>query len=126
MALSEREQKVLDQLEELMSNEDPHFASSMSSTGNTAPVFSARHLALGILFVLIGLGIIIGAVASNMIWLGVFGFHFATTSKKTPVDSFLGGKAEGAARVRQREQKERSSFMNRLEDRWDERNNGQF
>ena len=38
MALSEREQKVLDQLEELMSNEDPHFASSMSSTGNTAPV----------------------------------------------------------------------------------------
>ena len=133
MALSEREQKVLDQLEELMSNEDPHFASSMSSTGNTAPVFSARHLALGILFVLIGLGIIIGAVASNMIWLGVFGFlfaaggvYFATTSKKTPVDSFLGGKAEGAARVRQREQKERSSFMNRLEDRWDERNNGQF
>ena len=133
MALSEREQKVLDQLEELMSNEDPHFASSMSSTGNTAPVFSARHLALGILFVLIGLGIIIGAVASNMIWLGVFGFlfaaggvYFATTSKKTPVDSFLGGKAEGAARVRQREQKERSSFMNRLEDRWDERHNGQF
>ena len=53
MALSEREQKVLDQLEELMSNEDPHFASSMSSTGNTAPVFSARHLAVGILFVLI-------------------------------------------------------------------------
>ena len=133
MALSEREQKVLDQLEELMSNEDPHFASSMSSTGNTAPVFSARHLALGILFVLIGLGIIIGAVASNMIWLGVFGFlfaaggvYFATTSKKTPVDSFLGGKAEGAARVRQREQKERSSFMNRLENRWDERNNGQL
>ena len=133
MALSEREQKVLDQLEELMSNEDPHFASSMSSTGNTAPVFSARHLALGLLFVFIGLGIIIGAVASNMIWLGVFGFlfaaggvYFATTSKKTPVDSFLGGKAEGAARVRQREQKERSSFMNRLENRWDERNNGQL
>ena len=38
MALSEREQKVLEQLEELMSNEDPNFASSMSSTGNTAPV----------------------------------------------------------------------------------------
>ena len=36
MALSEREQKVLEQLEELMSNEDPNFASSMSSTGNTA------------------------------------------------------------------------------------------
>ena len=97
-----------------------------------------RSLALAtwlsaILFVLIGLGIIIGAVASNMIWLGVFGFlfaaggvYFATTSKKTPVDSFLGGKAEGAARVRQREQKERSSFMNRLENRWDERNNGQL
>ena len=134
MALSEREQKVLEQLEELMSNEDPNFASSMSSTGNTAPVFSARQLALGILCVLIGLGIIIGAVASHLIWLGVLGFlfaafgvYFASTSKKTPVDSFLGGKAGGAARARarSREQKERSAFMNRLEERWDERNNGQ-
>lgn len=132
MALSEREQKVLEQLEELMSNEDPNFASSMSSTGNTAPVFSARQLALGILCVLIGLGIIIGAVASHLIWLGVLGFlfaafgvYFASTSKKTPVDSFLGGKANGAARARSREQKERSAFMNRLEERWDERNNGQ-
>lgn len=132
MALSEREQKVLEQLEELMSNEDPNFASSMSSTGNTAPVFSARQLALGILCVLIGLGIIIGAVASHLIWLGVLGFlfaafgvYFAGTSKKTPVDSFLGGKASGAARARSREQKERSAFMNRLEERWDERNNGQ-
>ncbi len=101
MALSEREQKVLDQLEELMSAEDPHFASSMSSTGNTAPVFSARHMALGILGVLAGLGIIIGAVASKMIWLGIIGFiiaaggvYLATTSKKTPVDSFLGDKAQ--------------------------------
>ena len=132
MALSEREQKVLEQLEELMSNEDPNFASSMSSTGNTAPVFSARQLALGILCVLIGLGIIIGAVASHLIWLGVLGFlfaafgvYFASTSKKTPVDSFLGGKAGGAACARSREQKERSAFMNRLEERWDERNNGQ-
>lgn len=132
MALSEREQKVLEQLEELMSNEDPNFASSMSSTGNTAPVFSARQLALGILCVLIGLGIIIGAVASHLIWLGVLGFlfaafgvYFASTSKKTPVDSFLGGKASGAARARSRERKERSAFMNRLEERWDERNNGQ-
>ena len=56
MALSEREQKVLDQLEELMSAEDPHFASSMSSTGNTALVFSARYMALGILGVLDGDG----------------------------------------------------------------------
>lgn len=132
MALSEREQKVLEQLEELMSNEDPNFASSMSSTGNTAPVFSARQLALGILCVLIGLGIIIGAVASHLIWVGVLGFlfaafgvYFASTSKKTPVDSFLGGKAGGAARSRSREQKERSAFMHRLEERWDERNNGQ-
>ena len=81
---------------------------------------------------LIGLGIIIGAVASHLIWLGVLGFlfaafgvYFASTSKKTPVDSFLGGKAGGAARARSREQKERSAFMNRLEERWDERNNGQ-
>ena len=38
MALSEREQKVLDQLEELMSNEDPHFASSVSSASSSRQV----------------------------------------------------------------------------------------
>ena len=41
MALSEREQKVLDQLEELMSNEDPHFASS-----SLRPATPRRSLAL--------------------------------------------------------------------------------
>ena len=40
------------------------------------------------------------------------------------MDSFLGGKAGGAARARSREQKERSA-ADRLEERWDERNNGQ-
>ena len=138
MALSEREQKVLDQLEELMSAEDPHFASSMSSTGNTAPVFSARHMALGILGVLAGLGIIIGAVASKMIWLGLIGFIFsaggvylATTSKKTPVDSFLGDKAQGATQARQEgagsseKSTKQSKFMSRLEERWDDRNRGE-
>ena len=99
MALSEREQKVLDQLEELMHAEDPQFASSMSSTGNTAPVFSARHMVLGILCVLAGLGIIIGAVASKII--------------------LLGASAEKA-----QQQRKQSKLMERLEERWDEREQG--
>ena len=124
MALSEREQKVLDQLEELMHAEDPQFASSMSSTGNTAPVFSARHMVAG-------LGIIIGAVASKIILLGIVGFivaaggvYFATTSKKTPIDSFLGGKAKGASAEKAQQQRKQSKLMERLEERWDEREQG--
>ena len=131
MALSEREQKVLDQLEEVMHAEDPQFASSMSSTGNTAPVFSARHMVLGILCVLAGLGIIIGAVASKIILLGIVGFivaaggvYFATTSKKTPIDSFLGGKAKGASAEKAQQQRKQSKLMERLEERWDEREQG--
>ena len=117
MALSEREQKVLDQLEELMHAEDPQFASSMSSTGNTAPVFSARHMVLGILCVLAGLGIVGFIVAAG-------GVYFATTSKKTPIDSFLGGKAKGASTEKVQQQRKQSKLMERLEERWDEREQG--
>lgn len=131
MALSEREQKVLEQLEELMNAEDPQFANSMSSTGNTAPVFSARHMILGILCVLAGLGIIIGAVASKIIILGIVGFavaaggvYFATTSKKTPIDSFLGAKSKGAPATSAQRQRKHSKLMERLEGRWDEREQG--
>lgn len=130
MALSEREQKVLDQLEELMNAEDPQFANSMSSTGNTAPVLSARHLVLGILCVLAGLGIIIGAIASKIILLGIIGFivaaggvYFATTSKKTPIDTFLGGSAKAGAAAAPKQQR-KSKLMERLEGRWDEREQG--
>ena len=41
------------------------------------------------------------------------------------MDSFLGGKAGSAARPLSASRRERSAFMNRLEERWDERNNGQ-
>ena len=98
MALSEREQKVLDQLEELMHAEDPQFASSMSSTGNTATVFSARNMVLGILCVRAGLGIIIGAASTKINLCGTESFRGAaggekleTTNKKTSNDLLVGG-----------------------------------
>ena len=114
-----------------MHAEDPQFVSSMSSTGNIAPVFSARHIVLGILCVLAGLGIIIGAVASKIILLGIVGFivaaggvYFVTTSKKTPIDSFLGGKVKGASTEKAQQQRKQSKLMERLEERWDEREQG--
>ena len=88
-------------------------------------------MVLGILCVLAGLGIIIGAVASKIILLGIVGFivaaggvYFATTSKKTPIDSFLGGKAKGASTEKVQQQRKQSKLMERLEERWDEREQG--
>ncbi len=59
-----------------------------------------------------------------MIWLGVFGFlfaaggvYFATTSKE---DGRFLPRRQAERGSHQREQKERSPAMDRLEDRWDE------
>ena len=52
MALSSVNRKFLKRLEELMSNEGSELCLVHVLTGNTAPVFSARQLALGILCVL--------------------------------------------------------------------------
>lgn len=127
MALSEREKELLAQLEKQL-NDDPAFASTM--TGSQATVTpgvrtSPRHLVLGALAAVVGLGVIIAGVATKLILVGVLGFllasaglYFATTAPKVPAAQKTQGRPSPKAT------QESSSFMKGLEDKWDKRQGG--
>ncbi|MFW0120061.1 DUF3040 domain-containing protein [Rothia sp. P5764] len=127
MALSEREKELLAQLEKQL-NDDPAFASTMTGPQDVvAPALTAspRHLVLGALGAVLGLGVIIAGVASKLIIVGVLGFllasaglYFATTAPRN--SSPKAGKGASAPRP----SKGSSSFMRGLEEKWDKRQGG--
>lgn len=131
MALSEREQELLAQLEKQL-NEDPAFASTMTGPQPlVAPAVSSspRNLVIGALVAVVGLGIIIAGVSTKLILLGVLGFvvaaagvYFATTAPKGKGTKATGGGA--SARPAPSKAKGNSRFMQNLENKWDERQGG--
>lgn len=136
MPLSEHEQRMLDELEQSLSAEDPKFASSMRSSGG-AP--QRKGLLLAGLGMAAGLAVAVGGVMAGQVWLGVVGFvimvavgAWAFNSMEKP-HGHLGSvqedgsvrarKAPRAGRAQHRRPKQASSgsFMQRLEQRWERR-----
>ncbi|MFB9070817.1 DUF3040 domain-containing protein [Citricoccus parietis] len=117
MPLSEREQKLLEQLEQQLNAEDPHFATSMSESGTSR--FSTTRLVAGAVTAAVGLGALLWGVSQQFIWLGIIGFivmaagvYVATSRSRRAT----GGRGHGSAAA-----KKNSPFMANLEQRWEER-----
>lgn len=131
MALSEREQQLLAQLEQQLNAEDPQFVSQMDSRP-VKPTFSTRSLVLGAVIGVVGLGIVVGGVALNSILVGVLGFlvmsfgvYWASTRSTSAKETGESGSTRGGAKAKPAAaKKSQSSFMRNLENRWDERRNG--
>jgi hypothetical protein len=70
MALSEREQRLLDELERGFYESDPNLANKISSSGTRSP---ARLIA-GLVIGLIGISLIVFAVVIQVAYFGVFAF----------------------------------------------------
>ena len=119
MPLSEHEQKLLEQLEKQLHEDDPKFANSMGSDPGRS--WSTRHVVIGVLCTLAGIALLLVGVTTQLIIVGVLGFvvmgggvYFATM-RNAP--GAKGGSASGTGKSG----KPRSSFMSSLEERWDER-----
>ena len=117
MPLSEREQKLLEQLEQQLNAEDPHFATSMSETGTSR--FSTSRLVAGAVTAAVGLGVLLWGVSQQAIWLGILGFVLMAVgvyvgTARTKAGST--GRGPGAASA-----KKNSPFMDGLEQRWEQR-----
>jgi hypothetical protein len=122
MPLSEHEQKLLEQLEKQLHEDDPKFASSMGSDPGRS--WSTRHVVIGVLGTLAGVLLLLVGVSLQNILVGVLGFiimgagvYFATMRSSS-------GRSAKASRSGRKPGKSRSSFMNGLEERWDERRRG--
>ncbi len=72
MALSEREQKLLEEMERNLIEQDASFANRVREVGSTNK--NARKLVLGVLTMLVGLGLLVVAVVLQVAFFGVVAF----------------------------------------------------
>ncbi|MFY9262781.1 MAG: DUF3040 domain-containing protein [Actinomycetaceae bacterium] len=74
MALSDYERQMLEALEAQLKGEDPKFAESLApEPEQTRMAFSPRHLVLGLIIAMLGLGTVVAGIGYEIIALGVAG-----------------------------------------------------
>jgi hypothetical protein len=127
MPLSDREQQLLEQMERALIQEDPRFATSMR--GGPGQARNRRRLAIGIGGVLVGLGVILLGVTTQLIFVGALGFAlmvgaviYAATERKAPVRAVPDpGQGERPRKPKGGSRSGSASFMDRMEQRWEKR-----
>lgn len=130
MPLSEYEQQMLRQREQALSADDPQLVSQLRNLGSSRP--SNRRLAIGVIGVIVGLALIVTAVLVPLIPLGALGFAVMVatagyalwpTSRRPRLATVNPDGTTGPARsgARTKGARRDSSFMQRMEDRWDRR-----
>ncbi|HWL76220.1 DUF3040 domain-containing protein [Microbacterium sp.] len=119
MPLSEQEQRLLDEMERHLMRND---ADVVSARGGGRSL-SYRNIVLGTVLVLIGLGGLIAGVSVPLVIVGVIGFVVMLGGVILAVTPTRGGGATTATAgpAHERKPKSSSSFMDRMNDRWDRR-----
>lgn len=150
MPLSDREQHMLEQMEQALYAEDPKFASHMRGVGGAA---ARRRYILGAVGFLVGLGIVLLGVTLSNMWVGAVGFvvmvgavvQAVAPPRKRKGQASLGAvrpdgsvgpipepsrkpasaKSRGAgSNTKARGAGSSGTFMQRLEQRWERRRHG--
>jgi Protein of unknown function (DUF3040) len=123
--LSDNEQRLLEQMERALYAEDPKFASTMRGAARRSG--SARRLMIGVGGVVLGLVLLVVGVIQQTVALSVIGFVVMLAGTAYAVSghrrSGPAGVVQGNGTIRQ-VSKRRGSFMQRLEQRWDRRRDG--
>lgn len=122
MPLSDNEQRLLEQMERALYAEDPKFASAMR--GGSRRTGALPRLLIGLVAVVLGLLVLVLGVAQGSIWLGIVGFVvmlagvvFAlSTQRKSPL-----GVVGPTGSVHPAGRRRKGSFIKRMEERWDRR-----
>jgi hypothetical protein len=131
--LSEHEQRQLDQIERALYAEDPKFAQAVRARDPRVH-YKRRVVEAAIGFVL-GVGLLMAGVVSKYIWIGVAGFVVMLACSMWALTSWrhiAGVATSRTAPVRERRSRSRSrsarpagpKFMERMEERWRRRQEG--
>ena len=136
MPLSEHEQRMLEQIEKALYAEDPKFAHSVRA--RDPRVHYRRRVILAVIGFLLGVGLLVAGIIIKYIPMGVAGFLVMLTCAMWALTSWRhmtglgprGTPAPAAAPVRKRRSRGRDrpdtgqGFMERLEERWRRRQEG--
>ncbi|WP_454294467.1 DUF3040 domain-containing protein [Salana multivorans] len=126
MPLSEYEQRVLAQMEQQLSSDDPKLAETFTGAVPAAAPRSASRVGLGVLVTALGLGVIVVGLAQGWSWLGVIGFLVMFGGVLLSLSRGKGGAGDpvpgaGPAKPAGTRSQGTSPFMSRLDERWDRR-----
>lgn len=116
MPLSDHEKKLLAEMEEALSVDDPHLVSTLTGRGRTP---EKSRIFLGLAMVGLGLVTLLGGLISQTIPLGILGFIVALSGVVLAISNF--SKPEFGSTSR-RKKSNKSGWSARLEERWDRRN----
>jgi len=123
MALSDREQRLLAEMEEALSVDDPRLVSTLSGATSR---FSAS-IGIAIAALLGGFAILFAGLIAQMTLVGVSGFLVALVGVILLINSLTRSKSKlglvGGSPKRARRSITKG-FTKGMEDRWDQRNNG--
>ncbi len=130
MPLSEHEERLLDQIERALEAEDPKFAHTVRASDPRVH-YKRRMVKAGLGF-LLGVALLLAGVVSKFIWIGVAGFLVMLAAVMWALTSWRrinGGSSAArppaaAAPRRHRRGAAGHGFMERLEERWRRRQEG--
>ena len=128
MPLSDHEQRMLEQMEQALAAEDPKFASQMQ--GSSLASLQRRRWLVGAVGVIAGLGLVLVGVNTTM-WVGALGFAVmvasavfaATPPRRARLGVVRGDGTTQPSSGRSGRKKGQRSFMDRLDERWERRQN---
>ena len=126
MPLSEHEQRLLDEMERSLYQNDADF---VAKVGGARVRPSYRSVVLGILLAVVGVGVLLTGVFLQIILVGVLGFVVMLAGVLLAITPNRAKRAAAAASTDQPTEKPAAKpaqpgFMDKLNDRWDKRQEG--
>jgi|SRR5690625_2071699 len=127
MPLSEHEQKMLDEMERQLFADDPRLARAFAP--KKTPRSNGRRIAIGLGAVVLGLIVLVLAVALPAVWLGVIAFigmlagavYAVTTPTSSPSDPDDPGGGGPGPQGPSSPRDNGGNFMQKMEQRWEKR-----
>lgn len=117
MPLSEREEKLLAQMERAMLVDDPRLVSTLTGAPTKS---SRRNLGLAVVLFFAGFGAVFGGLFSKIYPISWVGFLICLTGLSI-LAAGLKGKVEALAKGQHPAKPVKKSFKERMDDRWDNR-----
>lgn len=118
MALSDREQRLLAEMEEALSADDPGLVQTLSGARGRGSA-----IAIGAIALIGGIVTLFAGLIAQLTAIGVTGFIIALVGVIVLINA-LSAQLSGSLRSDRGPKRARRSFTQGFEDRWDQRNNG--
>jgi hypothetical protein len=120
MALSEHEQRLLEEMERNLYQNEADVVTTLGAA-KRAPNYTA--IVSGVVMAVVGLGLMLWGVGADLTWLGVLGFVVVFAGVMIAVT--IPGPVASAPRQSSSSTRSASSFMDQMNERWDRRRGGQ-